>query len=265
MTSKGAGQETRGDVQVERGDRFTGTAGRPGKRERSWSQPRLRRSGALVQAQAGRQSHLRGQLEQHEGAKERTRNMQVWFGVRIRNREAELGSPRGGRRGGWERSSARVGGWSGLTSISADEEHVSLALYLANDWLSSDGALLRGVDHVDGLLHFAKDHVHVPVVRLRTPQPGSVSRGGRKKRRGRIWHTCRIPLSSRSPRSLTNTRSERDTRIRSNGSTGALPSGQTRTTTSQLSRLARRSRGWSGLPGMVDRAVGLGWVVELLA
>lgn len=80
--------------------------------------------------------------------------------------------------------------------------------------------LLVRVDEVDGFLDVAEDHVHVAVVGLCVCVCVAVVTvctalvfGQERERR-----TWRTPLSSRSPRSLTKTRSERDTRMRSKGS-----------------------------------------------
>lgn len=128
-------------------------------------------------------------------------------------------------------------------AVTADKEHVAIPLDclqsgelgtgsalgivsepagrvgLAHPYDGFRGGLVR-VDDVDGLLDFAQDHVHMTVVSLLAPYPGQPGLGHApiEREREREGPTWRMPLSSRSPRSLTKTRSESETRIRSNGS-----------------------------------------------
>jgi hypothetical protein len=80
--------------------------------------------------------------------------------------------------------------------------------------------LLVNLDGCHGLLHVAKHHVQMLVVRLQTHAPNQASKHSRGFQQPR---TCSFPCSSRSPRSLTRMRSSRLRRSRPRGSfTAAL-------------------------------------------
>jgi hypothetical protein len=72
------------------------------------------------------------------------------------------------------------------------------------------GRAVYKIDDHDSLLNVAHDEVHVSIVRLEIMRRVT----GIEKR----VLTCKMPVSSRSPLSLTKTRSLRERRMRSNGS-----------------------------------------------
>jgi len=79
------------------------------------------------------------------------------------------------------------------------------------------GCVLLRIDDHDSLLDVTQDEVHMAIIRLDVKE-GMDDTSAKALRRTNGSRTCKIPETSLSPRSFTDTRSLNDRRMRSNGS-----------------------------------------------